>query len=451
MDYLKEIQAHANQPQQIEELYQRAQKNGETVDFVQALSTCYAETPENLLYSAWHFRIEAAEAEPPQVPTPVRLAVPTPAPSQGISHWLLALPLALLNGLVFWALSDPELMFLDFAPYLALFGAPIAALFLMGFIVLVSPHNLKPALIAGAGLLLASLYVLLVVPTQPTWYHSHTTTLMMIHLALLAWVAAGFTVLSFRSTAQERFPFLIKSLEVFITGGLYLMAGGAFGMITVGMFQALSIELPEVLLRLIAAGGAGLLPVIALASIYDPRLKPSEQDFRQGLSKFIANMMRLLLPLTLIILVIYVVVIPFNFMEPFNNRDVLIVYNAMLFGIIALLVGVTPVRADDLSPRLQRPIRIGILAVSILAILVSLYALSAVVYRTIEGGITINRLTVIGWNTLNTGILVLLAFRMLRRKDEHWAELLKSVFSLGMVGYTVWGLFIVIAIPLLFR
>jgi hypothetical protein len=451
MDYLQEIQAYADQPQQLEKLYQSAQKSGEITDFVQAVRTCYTEMPENMLYSAWYFRLKAVEVAKPQVPAPVIPAVITPAASQGISLWLLALPLAILNGLVFWALSDPELMFLDYTPYLALFGAPIAALFLMGFIALASPGSLKPALIAGAGLVLACIYVLLVVPTQPTWYHSPTTTLMMIHLALLAWVAAGLTVLSFRSTSHERFPFLIKSLEVFITGGLYLMAGGAFGAITVGMFQALNIVLSDVLMRLIAAGGVGLLPVIALASIYDPRLKPSEQDFRQGLSKFIANMMRLLLPLTLVILVIYVLVIPFKFMEPFQNRDVLIVYNAMLFAIIGLLVGVTPVRAEDLSPRLQSAIRTGILAVAILAILVSLYALSAVIYRTVLGGITINRLTVIGWNTLNTGILVWLAFRLLRNKHGHWAEELKSVFSLGMVGYTVWGLFIVIAIPLLFR
>ena len=352
MDYQNEILSFANQPLPMEELYQSALENGQVVGFVKALRTCHEEMPENILFSAWYFRLKSVEVEKPEVSAQVLPAAITPVASQGISHWLLALPLALLNGLVFWALSDPELMFLKLIPYLALFGAPIAALFLMGFIALASPRSLKPALIAGVGLILACFYVLLVVPTQPYWYYSPTSNLMMIHLPLLSWVAAGITVLGFKSSAQERFPFLIKSLEVFITGGLYLIAGVAFGMITVGMFQALSIELPELLLRLIAAGGAGLLPVIALASIYDPRLKPSEQDFRQGLSKFIANMMRLLLPLTLLILVIYVLVIPFNFMEPFTNRDVLIVYNAMLFGIIALLLGVTPVRAEDISPRL---------------------------------------------------------------------------------------------------
>jgi hypothetical protein len=438
MDYLTEIRIHAQEPQQIEDLFQDAKRAGKTAEFEKAILACFEADPQNILFAAWYYRLQ-------------RTAPPNKEKSMGISIWLLALPLAVLNGLVFWALSDPNSLFVNLAPYLLIFGAPVAALFMIAFLVITSGRGLKQALIAGGSLVALCVYVLLIVPSQPSYYQEHTAIMMMIHLALMAWVAVGIAVLSFRSTFEERFPFLIKSLEVFITGGLYLIAGVAFGMITVGMFQALSIQLPDTIMRLIAAGGAGLLPVISLASVYDPRLKPSEQDFRQGLSKFIANMMRLLLPLTLLILLIYVVVIPFNFMEPFNNRDVLIVYNAMLFGIIGLLLGVTPVRTEDISPRLQKALRSGILSVSILAIIVSVYALSAILYRTAEGGITINRMVVIGWNTLNTGLLIMLVYRLLRNKSGRWEQELQKVFSHGAAGYAIWGLFIILAVPLLFR
>ena len=438
MDYLTEIRAHAQEPQQIEDLYQNAQKEGQANEFEKAIQTCFETDPQNLFFAAWYYRLKKA------LPA-------SPEKSKGISIWLLALPLAVLNGLVFWALSDANYLFIGQVPYIILLGAPIAALFMIAFLTWASGRGIKYALAAGGGLIALSGYVLLIVPTQPTWYQEPSTILMMIHLALIAWVGVGISILGFRSTFEERFPFLIKSLEVFITGGLYLIAGVVFGMITVGMFQALSIQLPETIMRLMAAGGAGLLPVIGLASVYDPRLKPSEQDFRQGLSKFIANMMRLLLPLTLGILIIYVAVIPFNFMEPFNNRDVLIVYNAMLFAIIGLLVGVTPIRTADIAPRLQKALRAGILAISILAILVSLYALSAILYRTVQGGITMNRLVVIGWNTLNTGLLIWLVYRLLRNKNSQWEQELQMVFSKGAVGYAIWGLFIILAVPLLFR
>ena len=39
------------------------------------------------------------------------------------------------------------------------------------------------------------------------------------------------------------------------------------------------------------------------------------------------------MPLTLIVLVVYLAFIPFRFWEPFQNRDVLIIYNGMLFAV----------------------------------------------------------------------------------------------------------------------
>ncbi|PJF33658.1 MAG: hypothetical protein CUN49_18055, partial [Candidatus Thermofonsia Clade 1 bacterium] len=100
----------------------------------------------------------------------------------------------------------------------------------------------------------------------------------------------------------------------------------------------------------------------------------------------IAALMRALLPLTLVVLVIYLGFIPFRFLEPFQNRDVLIVYNAMLFAVIALLVGATPIQPEQLAPALRVWLRRGLVAVAALAIVVSLYALAAIGYRTWEGG-----------------------------------------------------------------
>jgi len=238
---------------------------------------------------------------------------------------------------------------------------------------------------------------------------------------------------------------------VMITAGLYLIAGLALGGITIGMFEALGISIPDIWMRLIAAGGFGLLPVLAVASVYDPTFPPSEQDFDQGLSKFIATMMRLLLPLTLGVLVIYIIVIPFYFFEPFNNRDVLIVYNLMLFAIMALLLGATPISGADLSPQLQKWLRLGIITVAILAGLVSAYALSATIFRTIEGGWTINRITIIGWNIINICILFWLVFKQFKDGREKWIDSLHSVFSLATNAYLAWGLFVVLLIPWLFR
>ena len=45
-----------------------------------------------------------------------------------------------------------------------------------------------------------------------------------------------------------------------------------------------------------------------------------------------------------------------------------------------------------------------------LALVVSLYALAAIVYRTAMDRLTPNRLAFIGWNVINIGLLILILF-----------------------------------------
>ena len=439
MNLISEIRAAESDPQKLEQLYQAAEEKGQTEVFQSALLACYEETPDNLLYAAWFYRFHQTAAVPEK-------------PRRGV-NWALAVPLSILTGLIFWLLSDfQNLILLDHLPHLALWWSPLAAMSALTFLVITARKNYLRALALGLGLLAVGGYVILLAPGLDfSWTTNQYLDLAAIHIPLLCWIALGISVLGFKSSTADRFAFLIKSIEVIITAGLYLIAGMVFGGITVGMFEALSISLPDIWLRLITAGGFGLLPVLAVASVYDPAAEPSEQDFDQGLSKFIATMMRLLLPLTLGVLVIYVFVIPFNFLEPYENRDVLIVYNLMLFAIMGLLLGVTPIRGEDLSTQLQKWLRIGILAVAILAELVSMYALSATVYRTVDGGLTINRLTIIGWNTVNILILFWLIFKQRKDAREKWVGSLQSVFRLATNAYLVWSLFLVLVMPLLFR
>jgi hypothetical protein len=162
--------------------------------------------------------------------------------------------------------------------------------------------------------------------------------------------------------------------------------------------------------------------------------------------------MRLMLPMTLLVLVIYIAAIPFNLMEPFYNRNTLIVYNVMLFAVMGLLVGATPVQETELAEKPQRVLRAGILAVALLATLVSLYALSATLYRTAAmGGFTVNRVAVIGWNVINVALLVLLMVKQLQAGAEGWLDAAQTVFGWGIRAYAAWGTVLVLVIPLLFN
>jgi len=412
---------------------------GESADFQSGLLAAYEEMPENVLLAAWYYRLQQA------VPIEAR------EKKAGV-NWKLAIPLSIITGLFFWLITDTDgPLFLDHLPYLVMFWAPIATIFSVAFLAGTAKQHYRRAVLIVVGLILAGLYVFLISPGLTGKYQTRYLDLMALHLPLMAWITLGIAVLGWGSTSKDRFAFLIKSIEAMITAGLYLIFGAVLGGITFGMFAALNVDIPDLWMRLIIAGGYGLLPTLAVATIYDPTLEPSAQDFTQGLSKFIATMMRLLLPLTLAVLVIYVFVISFNFMEPFRQREVLIVYNIMLFAIMGLLMGATPIRKNDLSQSMQAWLRSGILAVAILGALISIYAMSATVYRTVQWGITVNRLTIIGWNTINIGVLIALIVKQFKDGRDKWIESLQQVFSYATNAYVFWGLFLVVVIPLLFR
>jgi len=432
--YLPDIRAAHSDPESLEQLYRAAQQQDMTDEFATDVLTCYLECPDNLLYAAWYHRLQ-----------PLPQAKPADRKN---GKWKLAIPFSVMVGLIFWALSDPRSKFSDDLPYLTLLWAPIAACFAIGFLTLAAKRLQKQSLLIVIGVACVATYAMLWAPLVGQRDYRF---LMVFHLPLLAWTGVGLSILGLGSDPQTRFAFLIKSVEVFITAGIYLAAGGVFAGITFSMFGTLGVSIPEAIMRLVLAGGFGLIPVLAVATVYDPHLSPIKQRFEQGLGKLISTLMRLLLPLTLLVLIAYLIAIPFNFVAPFRSRDVLIVYNVMLFAIMALLLGAAPVFERGLSPRYHAALRTGMLAVAILAVIISLYALSATVYRTALGGITVNRLTVIGWNCINIGILCLLIYRQFKRGPAEWLRSLQEAFSTGTTAYVIWGMFLILAIPVLFQ
>ena len=440
MTYLERIRTTGADPAALEQTYRSAVQSGEEPAFAGAIETAYAAAPDDVLLGAWHYRLtyDLAQAAGRSIP------------------WLAAILLAIANGLLFWWLSAEQFSITvggqNYLPALLLVWAPLSALFVMALLVAGGLRQSKLALLLGAAMVALAVY--------PLWARTligdltlqrHYIDQMALHLALLAWAAVGVFVLRGRGDTPNRFAFLIKSLEIFIMAGLFAIAGAVFTVITAGLFAALAVDLPEVVMRLFVAGGAGLIPVLAVAIIYDLPVTPAMQSFDEGLSKIIATLMRVLLPLTLIVLVVYLAFIPLRFWEPFQNRDVLIIYNVMLFAVMALLVGATPIKPAALTPRLSLWLRRGLVAVALLATLVSLYALAAIVYRTWQGGVTLNRLTILGWNLINIGILIGLLARQVKADRNTWAAALQAAFGMGMPVYVAWALFVVLAMPWIFR
>ena len=435
MPYLETIRSGYNDPKLLENLYQTARQESKVTEFAANLQTCFQKTPDNVLYAAWHYRLQRAEDQ---------------LDSRKV-NWKLAIPLSIMMSLIFWTLSleDLRLNFTDGAPYLLQIWALIGGGFVIAFFALTARKHGQRAIAVLTGFLIFGLYALLfsILPND-----SNYQTLAAAHLPLLAWIGVGVVILGRSADHQNRFAFLIKSIELLVISGIYFIGGAIFAAITYGLFDTINVRIPEEIERLIFPGGAGLIILLAAANTYDPFSEPVAQNFRHGLSKLVSTLMRLLMPLALIVLLIFSFFIlqPDNFWIPFNDRDALMIYNAMLFAVVLLLVGAIPVSAGDLPPRVQSALRKGIIAVAILTVLVSLYAMSATVYRTYLGVLTMNRMAVIGWNTINIAILLLLTYKLFRPGPGGWVRAAQSAFSLGMIAYIFWAIFVILSVPFIF-
>ncbi|MFN8446204.1 MAG: hypothetical protein U0175_35770 [Caldilineaceae bacterium] len=443
MNYVDSLHQVGDNASQIESLFRSAQRSGETSKFAQAVDTLYQQTPQNLLYAAWHYRF--VEDEPALAPPSDFTATRT--------IWQTALILSVINGLLFWLLSDMQrVTVLDKVPLLAIVWAPIYAVILMAFLVFAGGRSLSRWLALGAGLAVAAAY-----PIGTAWWRQAlrmedpVSILLLIHLTALALYTTGFFVLWEERSSLARFAALNKAIETVITAGIFLAAGVLFTGVSYALFQALGIDPPDWVMHLFVAGGVGLVPVLAVAAVYRPDLPPQAQSFTQGLSRLIALVLRILLPLALVVAVVYVVLIPFNFMRPFENRETLIVYNVMLFAVLGLIVGATPVHEEDVPAALRSWLRRGLLTLAALALLVAVYAMAAVLYRTWSDGITPNRFAVIGWNLVNIALLVQLLYREWRSDASEWLATVHATVNTGLNWYVVWTVVLMIALPLLFH
>ena len=434
MKYLSGIQAALGAPQVLEALYGAAVPENGAAEFRDDIEAAYAAAPGSVLLAAWHWRLAHTGAD-----AAGRLPV----------NWALAIPLSVLTGLALWLLSGKPFEFPADAgrtvPYVAVLITPVIALMVLTFFAVTRKQGYGVPAALGAALAVVTAYAVWQSMTNDQYRQIAST-----HVPLLAWAAVGVCLMGVRAGARNRFAFLAKSIEVTVVTGVYALAAMVFAGITMQMFRTLGINLPEWVNRRLMVGGAGLMPMIAVASVYDPASPPAAQEFRRGLSRMVSTLPRLMLVLTLVVLVVYIVLIPANFMQPFRDRTALITYNVMLFAVFALLMGATPVHTDDLSETYQAWLRRGIAAVAALAVLVAVYALAAVVYRTAQDRLTINRLTIIGWNVINIGVLGLLLYWQARGGKTRWIESLHATFGVASVAYAGWAAFVTLVTVWLF-
>lgn len=151
----------------------------------------------------------------------------------------------------------------------------------------------------------------------------------------------------------------------------------------------------------------------------------------------------------MITLVAYISAVLYTGKDPYTDRDFLIVFNLLLIGVMAIVFFAVAERSGSDSGRFHLIVLTGI---SIAAILVNGIALSAILFRIGEWGITPNRMAVLGGNILILINLLIVALRLVQ--TLLYQKPLKAVeesIARFLPVYAVWTCVVVFLFPLLFR
>ena len=83
---------------------------------------------------------------------------------------------------------------------------------------------------------------------------------------------------------------------------------------------------------------------------------------------------------------------------------------------------------------------------SVLTLLLNLYALAAIVTRTLQYGLTPNRHAVLGWNAVTLLMLAFLLARSWSAEPDDWPPKFRAsmgrvmVLAVGWASWVIWGL-----------
>ncbi|HMP87374.1 MAG TPA: DUF4153 domain-containing protein, partial [Lacibacter sp.] len=238
-----------------------------------------------------------------------------------------------------------------------------------------------------------------------------------------------------RRTAYLRF-----NGDLLIMGVLLGLAGLLFTGLTMGLFSLVGIRIEEFYARYIAVWGLAALPLVATFLVHNnPQLV-------NRISPLIA---RIFTPLVFVTLLLFLGAVLFTGKNLYNDRDFLLLFNGILLAVMALVMfGVTEATKNS-----GGTINLFFLTgLSFVALVINGLALSAIVFRLAEYGLTPNRVAVLGGNLLLFINLLLVSRQLLQLlRGKATVENVEKVLVLLLPVYAAWTALVTFALPLLFQ
>lgn len=409
-------------PVALEQHYRKAPRA-----FEEAFEAAFAERPDSPVFQVWHARLslDAAAADAPPAARAKRPETQRLLWVAGLV--LLAGTLAKLPDLVGWlgGVLPEERFYTRNAGFVVL---PMLAAYFVHYFA-----RSRRLVLALAVLFAGSCIYINVLPEDT----ADTVVLAMLHLPFWLWGLLGVAYVgTYRQHPERRLRFLRYNGEMLIYTALILIAGGILSGLTIILFQLIDIDIADWYMENVAIYGAAGAPIVAtlLATT------------RYGVSQRIAPVIaRIFGPLALVTLVVYLGAMLTRATSLFEDREMLAVLNVVLLAVLALIV--FSISEHQRTSRFTHYVGAGLLGV---AVVLDLIALSAIVTRLL-GGLTPNRLAVLGANVLILVHLALLLYRYVRLlTGKGTLEQIEHAVTWYLALYVGWAALVTFGFPLLF-
>ncbi|MGB4398506.1 MAG: hypothetical protein WBJ10_03980 [Daejeonella sp.] len=407
-----EIIAHQNDPRVLEQMY-RINKSA----FKREFTSLYPELKGNVLAEYWNERLNFEKED------------------------------------INWGTRN-ELVFVIVASFIAGFIAKMPAIFALdeeffyprniGFIAfpLLAAYFAwrnklstgKIAIIAGA--ILVGLIFINSLPGKET----DTLVLSCIHLLLFLWAVLGFAFVGEAGNNETRRLLYLKyNGDLVVICALIGISGLLMSGITVGLFSLIGFNIEEFYFQNIGVFGLAAIPIVGTY------LTQTNPQLVGRVSPVIAKIFS---PLVLVMLVIYLGAMLYSGKDPYNDREFLMIFNALLIGVMAIIF--FSVAETSGSGKSRAGVWV-LLLLSIVTIIVNGVALSAIIFRISEMGFTPNRSAVLGANFLILINLLLVSvqlFGVIAKKSD--ISGVGKVMARYLPVYLVWTIIVTFLFPLIF-
>jgi hypothetical protein len=418
MNLSDQIRASLDQPGELERLY-RSQPEA----FQAEISSILTEHPDNLVLQVWQERLYFQAT-----------------PSQGHKteiDWLEILfvgGLCLLAGTIAklpaWIPALEDEFFYARNLNFALFPA-LAAYFL---------YRNRPGKRITSATVALLLLPLVYINVLPEINSSQTIALACLHLPFFLWAVLGlsFTGKGF-NTSTARMAYLKYNGECLIYSAIVLLCILVLIAISLGLFEAISVDVSRLYGEYILVYGLLAAPIVAthLTQVYG--------RVAGNLAPILA---RIFCPLVLLTLLIYLVTIVAIGQNPFADREFLLIFNVMLLAVLAIVIFTVSERPEDLQRRLIDYITVALVGV---ALVVDSVALAAISFRLVSYGITPNRMAVLGANVLIFVNLAGVLFQYVRFLQGRSPIIkLRTWITNYLPVYSAWTALVTFGFPLAF-